>query len=234
MSSKKKKALTASVSLLFVFGIIAFIVFPPTIGLESAQGRPVILYYDFENLPFQSTQFPAIVNATLQHHFNTLMLLVYYDHKPIFNSSMIQQFLKYSEARNLTFVPSYYIESLSDRINVNGLRWVNLDMEKLTPVFQHAFYLKTSVQNVSLISVTSPYGQAEGFVAPIDIVETYSGEFVFWLMQITYLHYSAICSVAIRQVHSQAEYDSEKNYCIHYSQGVMVFDYYNLLKTGLN
>jgi len=74
------------------------------------------------------------------------MLLVYFDHEPIFNFSTIQYFLSYSNSRNLTFVPSYYIESLSDHINVSGIRWINLDMERISPDLRRFFYARTSEQ----------------------------------------------------------------------------------------
>jgi len=74
------------------------------------------------------------------------MLLVYFDHEPIFNFSTIQYFLSHSNSRNLTFVPSYYIESLSDHINVSGIRWINLDMERISPDLRRFFYARTSEQ----------------------------------------------------------------------------------------
>ena len=162
------------------------------------------------------------------------MLLVYVDHKPIFNSSTIQYFLSYSYSRNLTFVRSYYIESLSDNINVSGLRWINLDMERISPDLQRFFYARTLAQGVGKISVTSPYGQPAEFSPSINIAETYAGSPWFWLLQLTYLHYNHICSVGIWLLHSQQEYDSEKGYCLKYSDGVMVFDYYNLIKSGFD
>jgi hypothetical protein len=133
MRSGKKKLLAVSVTFFLFIGIIFFVIFPPSIALDPIQVKPVILYYDFENLPFQPVQFSTIVNTTLAHHFNTLMLLVYYNHKAIFNESTVRQFFQYSKSRNLTFVPSYYIESLADRINVSRLQWINLDMEKFPP-----------------------------------------------------------------------------------------------------
>jgi hypothetical protein len=234
MSPRRKKVLAISVILFLILGIILFIVFPPNIALDSLKTKPVILYYNFENLPFQPAQFPSIVNTTLAHHFNTLMLLVYYNHQAIFNESTLHQFFLYSKSKNLTFVPSYYVDSLADRINVSGYQWINLDLEKLNPNEQRWYYGKMLVQNVPLISVTSPYGQQQEFVTSLNIVESYSDSPWFWLEQLTYLHYSHACSVAVWLLRSQAAYDSQKNYCLRYTAGVMVFDYYNLLKTGFS
>ena len=234
MKARKKKILAVSVTSFLVVGIILFLVFPPDIALDPIQNKPVILYYNFENLPFQPAQFPSIVNTTLAHHFNTLMLLVYYNDEAIFNESIVHHFFEYSKSRSLTFVPSYYISSLADRINISGYQWINLDMEKLNPNNQRLYYGKELLQNIRLISVTSPYGQKQEFVTSLNIVESYSASPWFWLEQLTYLHYSNACAVAVWMLHSQADYDSQKNYCLRYTEGVMVFDYYNLLKTGFN
>jgi len=234
MKARRKKILAVSVTSFLVVGIILFLVFPPDIALDPIQNKPVILYYNFENLPFQPAQFPSIVNTTLAHHFNTLMLLVYYNDEAIFNESIVHHFFEYSKSRSLTFVPSYYISSLADRINISGYQWINLDMEKLNPNNQRLYYGKELLQNIRLISVTSPYGQKQEFVTSLNIVESYSASPWFWLEQLTYLHYSNACAVAVWMLHSQADYDSQKNYCLRYTEGVMVFDYYNLLKTGFN
>lgn len=198
--------------------------------------KPVILYYDYENLPFKnSSQFPTIVANTLRHHFNTLMLLVYYNHEMIFNESTVKYFFSYSRSQGLNFVPSYYVESLGDSFNVSGFRWINLDMERIDSNLQPEFYSRISLESVGAeISVSSPYGQHVVYAPSLNIVETYSTTPRFWFLQLTYWHPGHICSIAPWLVHNEQEYDSEKNFCLKYSDGVMVFDYYNLLKSGLN
>ena len=104
MRPKKKKLLAISVSLFLILGIIIFVIFPPTIALDPIQGKPVILYYNFENLPFPPSEFSAIVNTTLAHHFNTLMLLVYYNHQAIFNRSTVQQFYLYLQIKEASLL----------------------------------------------------------------------------------------------------------------------------------
>ncbi len=162
------------------------------------------------------------------------MLLVYFNHKLIFNQTTIDYFYSYSHSRNLTFVPSYYVESIDDNFNVSGFSWINLDMEKIASKTQPFFYAKVSSQTRGIISVTFPYGQPVEFRPSLDIIETYSGTPWFWFLQLPYSHAGHICSIAPWLVHSQQEYDSEKNYCLKYTDGVMVFDYYNLQRSHLN
>jgi hypothetical protein len=204
--------------------------FPPI----SSPPKPVILYYDYENLPFNVSEFPEIVATTLQHRFNTLMLLVYFNDSLIFNESTIDYFYAYARSQNLTFVPSYYVQSASDSFNVTGFPWINLDMEHLSPSVQSAFYAKIASHKVQTISVTFPHGQRVDFTPSLNIVETYASTPGFWFLQLEYWHSGHICSVAPWLANNQAEYDAEKNYCLKYTDGVMVFDYYNLLKYDLN
>jgi len=233
MQKRRQKLTVIIVTLALVVFIPLLIVLPPVPSIYGSF-KPVILYYDYENLPFNATQFPGIVNSTLQHHFNVLMLVVYFDHKMIFNQSTIEYFYSYSISKNLTFVPSYYIESLTDRFNVSGFPWVNLDLERIAPNRQSFFYTRVEAQSSGMVSVTSPYAQPVYYSPPIDIVETYSSTPWFWFLQLGYWHPGHICSVASWLVKSQQEYDFEKNYCLKYTGGVMVFDYSNLLKSHLN
>jgi len=229
---KGKILVICGVALLVFSSLVILIVFPT---IQSPQEKPVILYYNYENLPFNTSEFPTIVSTTLQHNFNTLMLLVYYDNRMIFNDSTLQYFYSYAKSRNLSFVPSYYVESLGDNINVTEFPRVNLDMERIAPNRQPYYYAKIEDEGSGrTISVTSPYGQPVEFEPSLDIVETYAGTPWFWFLQLGYWHPSHICSIAPFLLYSQQEYDSEKQYCLKYTGGFMVFDYYNLLRSHLN
>jgi hypothetical protein len=229
--ARRKQILALAVILVVLSGL--FIVYPPSFLLTPSQEKPVILYYRYGAPLFQIPQFPSVVNFTLQHGFNTLMMIVFLDHGAKYNMSTLRYFISYAESRGLTFVPSYYINSVSDQINVSGLAWVNLDMERLTPHDQLVFYDEIA-HIVPLVSVTSPYDQPVAFHTPMHIEETYSAPPLFWLSQFGYYHPGKICSVGVFLLYSQQEYDAEKDYCLKYSDGVMVFDYYWLLAHGFS
>jgi hypothetical protein len=231
MSNKKRRLLGIVLVVFLIVGFETFIAFPPSNSNAISKLRPIILYFDYGYPTFQISQFPDIVNFTLQHGFNTLMMVVFKDHKSEFNMSTIKYFISYSKSRGLTYVPSYYIESLADQINVSGLTWVNLDMERMDPTPQSVYYNNVA-KLVPFVSVTSPYGQQIRFHTPLNIVETYSGWPWFWLMQFTYYHPGKICSVGVWLMKSESEYDAQKSYCLKYTGGVMVFDYSNLLRLG--
>jgi hypothetical protein len=237
MSEKKARRVHAKV-IVFVAVIIAasfelFVVFPPSILLTPSYKKPIILYYNGDgHPPLQVSQFPGVVNFTLRHGFNVLMLLVF-NYQPVFNRTTVNYFALYAKSRGLTFVPSYYVRSVGDEINVSGLAWINLDMERLNPSEQVVFYDQVAGV-VPLVSVTTVYGQLVQFHTPMNIIETYAGTPLFWLAQLGYYHPGKLCSVGVWLLHNQQDYDDEKNYCLKYSDGVMVFDYYGLLRSGFN
>jgi hypothetical protein len=212
--------------------LLSQVIFPP--GIFSGAQKPIILYYDYENMPFSPSSFPQIVATTLQYHFNTLMLLVFFNHTMIFNETTLHYFYSYARSRNLTFVPSFYVDSTGDIFDASGFPWINLDMEKISANLQPSYYEKISHEGVREITVTSPYGQRVEYSPSLDIIETYAGTPWFYVLQFGYWHQDHICSVAPWLVRNQFEYNSEFQYCLRYSDGVMVFDYYNLMRSHLN
>jgi hypothetical protein len=198
----------------------------------SSSSKLVILYYNPFNMQVNESQFPAIISYASRNHFNTLMLIVYAYNHPLLNSSEVSFFANYSSNRGITFVPSFYIVSLSDRINTTGFKWINLDMESLTVLRQVFFYEKVS-RNVPLVSVTSMYGQQLLFEPKLNIVETYFNTPLFWFYQLWFPHSGVVCSVSVARARSQIDFDTEFEYCLGHSRGVMVFDYWNMLKSNL-
>lgn len=229
---RRRRIVVAAVAL-FIITFECFNLFLPATVNTPSHKKPIILYYDYGYPPLNIPQFPSVVNYTLGHGFNTLMMLVYLDNQPKFNASTIQYFIAYSKSKGLTFVPSYYIRSTGDQINVSGLTWVNLDMERLDPSQQLSFYNKVA-RVVPFVSVTSPYDPFMEFHSSMTIEETYASSPWFWFAQLGYYHPGKICSVGDWMLHSQMEYNSQRNYCLKYTGGVMVYDYYNLPSLGFN
>ncbi len=208
-----------------MLSIVYVNVFPGNYGIGLvAPHKPVILYFDYLERPFAPGYFPTIVSFASSHGFNTLMIVIYIGHAALFNNSVLLGFYSYALSKNITFVPSFYIESLNDTINIAGFSLVNLDMEKLPQTDQATYYGNIS-RTVPLVSVTMPYSEEPLFYTKMLIVETYASSPLFWVEQIWYPHGGTICSVHVSYTHSKQEYRSEFRYCLKYSDGVMVFDY---------
>jgi hypothetical protein len=218
---------------LFLLAIFYVNVFPGNYGLGITTPKQIILYFNYGELGYKvnASNFPGVVSFAKNHGFTSLMIVIYADHHSRFNNSELQNFYDYAGTQNLTFVPSYYIESMNDSIDVTGFRWVNLDMERLSAAQQLAYYDNVS-QYVSLVSVTQPYGETNLFQTKMLIVETYARLPGFWFEQLWFPHGGTICSVQVRDVRTEGEYQSEFQYCLRYSDGVMVFDYPQLLRAG--
>ncbi len=217
---------------LFFLSILYSNIFPGNFGVGIvSQDKPVILYFDYLEQPFQPSNFSNIVSFASSHGFNTLMIVVYINHKQIFNDTVLQDFYTYARSQNVTFVPSFYIMSSNDSFDARGFNWINLDMERLSSDAQSAFFSSVN-QNFSLVSVTMPYGAIQTFYTKMLIVETYDSLPKFWLDQLLYSHGGTICSVHVRFVHSESDYRQEFQYCFRYSDGGMVFAYPQLEKAG--
>ena len=232
ITKRKSGVLLAIILIAFLIAVLDYeYVFPASFGNDP---KPVILYYNPLNpLKLTPDRFPGVVSYALENHFNTLMLVVYAYNHYIFNDSTIAYYDQYADSHNLTFVPSYYIVSLADKINVSGFKWVNLDMESISTLQERFFYAEIS-RLAPLVSVTSPYGRTLLYNAELNIIETYTGVPYFWFEQIWFDHSNAMCSVNAGYIAKQVNYASEFNYCLRYSEGVMVFDYYNLVKSNFS
>jgi hypothetical protein len=77
-----------------------------------------------------------------------------------------------------------------------------------------------------------PFGEEALFHTEMLIVETYASLPLFWIYQVPFAHAGTICSVQVRYVSSEVQYQLEFQYCLKYSDGVMVFDYPLLLRSG--
>jgi len=228
MKLRQKVALVTV--LIVVFYIVLEAEFTlPVVG--NSKDKPIILYYDTFNLPINTSNFQKVLNFARSNRFNTLMLLVYAYGRALFNQSEISFFSSVAAENNITFVPSYYIVSLENKINTTGYSWVNLDMELLSPRLQSYFYASIS-SDVKLVSVTSPYGQNLPYQPEMNIVETYYDTPAFWFYQLWFDHSSVVCSVSAHSTTSQTAFNAEFNYCFEHSRGIMVFDYWNMIKAN--
>ncbi len=228
---KRRKAIAlVAVAIIAFYILVEAALTLPLVG--DMKDKPVILYYDPFNLPINASSFKTVIDFAISNHFNTLMLIVYAYGQALFNQSEISYFSTFAAKDNITFVPSYYIVSSENRINTTGYSWVNLDMEKLSPKLQRSFYAEVASE-VELVSVTSPYAQKLPYHPEMKIVETYYYKPAFWFYDLWFDHSSVICSVSAHSAPTQTAFNSEFNYCLEHSRGVMVFDYSNMIRANL-
>lgn len=68
--------------ILFSLSILYSNIFPGNFGVGIvSQDRPVTLYFDYLEQSFQPDNFSNVVSFATSHGFNTLMMVVYINHK---------------------------------------------------------------------------------------------------------------------------------------------------------
>jgi hypothetical protein len=87
--------------------------------IEYAQANHSLFNYGELGYTVNSTTYPGVVSFAKSHGFTSLMIVIYADHHSRFNNAVLHSFYTYAKSQNVTFVPSYYIESINDSMSVN-------------------------------------------------------------------------------------------------------------------
>lgn len=196
---------------------------------SQASNKPIILYVNQGNGIVNGTNFGAMVSFAVSQGFNTVFFQIYREGTLLFSQQQLQDFVAMAHSQNLSIFFALYITNASQQIPFavlgSGENGVSLDMSTLG---------LTSQQSM-LASLKSEYG-GETAVTTTDmtsplkpnllVLETYSTSLQF------YIKPGIIGSVGVFETSSKTEYESEFQYALQNSDGVMVFDYAGLLKSG--
>jgi len=199
----------------------------PNQSLSSS--KLVILYINQGNGIVNESNFGAMASFAAIHGFNTVFFQIYREGTLLFNQQQLQAFVAMAHSENLSIFFALYMTNSSQQIPFSvlgaGENGVSLDMSTLSLASQESM----------LASLRSEYG-GETAVTTTDmtsplkpdllILETYSTS------QQSYIKPGIIGSVGVFETSSKAEYQSEFQYSVQNSDGVMVFDYAGLLKSG--
>ena len=196
----------------------------------SPGNKPVILYVNQGNARVDASNYSALVSFAKSDHFNTLFFQVYRSGQLLFNQSELSFFVSSAHLANLSIFFALYfttsLQTLPSSIYTLGENGINLDMSTLTTAEQTNL-LSVLQQNYKggFTAVT-----ALNFTTTLRpnylVLETYSPS------DQTYIHHGIIASVEPLAISSAQMYSSEYQYALNNSDGVMVFDYYGLLRTG--
>jgi hypothetical protein len=198
--------------------------------LTSSSHKPIILYVNQGNALVDESNYSVLVSYAKSHHFNTIFFQIYKSGQLLFNQSELSFFVNSAHLSNLSvFFALYFttsLQSIPTSIYGLGENGINLDMSTLTSSAQKNL-LSTLQQNYKngLIAVTTL-----NFTTTLRpnylILETYSHS------DQSYIHRGIIASVEPLAISNSQSYNTQFQYALNNSDGVMVFDYYGLLKTG--
>ena len=200
-----------------------------TLSLTQSN-KPVILYVDHGNGVVSTADFTALTSFANADGFNTIFFQVYRSGTLLFSVSNLTYFVSSAHAADLKIFFALYFTSPDQLIHASlynlGDDGINLDMSTLSHSSQ-CNLLSTLQQNYKEgQTAVSALIFSTNLRPNLLILETYQSS------DQSFIRHGIIASVEPLALSSKQEYTSQFQYALQNSDGVMVFDYYGLLKTG--
>ncbi|HXW37451.1 MAG TPA: hypothetical protein VEJ36_06095 [Nitrososphaerales archaeon] len=198
-------------------------------GSKTQPPKPVILYVNQGNGAVNGSNFEELVSFAVSHQFNTLFFQVYRSGTLLFDSQQLEVFVNDSHSAGLRIFFALYItnssQTLPSSIFSLGEDGISLDMSALDIGAQQTllsnlmtYYHGTSAVTTS--DMTSP------LKPDLLVLETYGA------IDQQYIRPGVIGSVEVVATANEQDYNTQFLYALQHSDGVMVFDYAGLMKSG--
>jgi len=195
---------------------------------QNSQEKPIILYVNQGNGLVNESNFDTMLSFASSHGFNTIFFQVYRVGVLLFNGTELSYFASQSHARGLKIFFALYFTNASQSVpsTIFGLGedGISLDVSTLGVSTQESLlsdlagcHCKTAATTTDMNSPLQP---------DLLVLETYGPAFQ------QYIRHGIIASVGVFATSNMADYQSQFQYALSNSDGVMVFDYAGLLKSG--
>jgi hypothetical protein len=198
-------------------------------SLSQQTSKPIILYVNQGNGVVNSSNFQALLGTAKSHDFNTIFFQVYRSGILLFTDSSLRGFVSSAHDEGLKLFFALYLTNSSQQIPTSiygdGEDGINLDMSTLSPSAQAGLLATLSSSYAGETAVTST-NFATTLKPDMLILETYGTGYD------QFIHPGIIASVGVFTTTSKQQYDQEFQYALANSDGVMVFDYAGLVKSG--
>lgn len=224
--------------LLLVVGAVACYVYliphlgPGTNNISSSTtgvSKPIILYVNQGNGVVNVTNFNAMADFAVAHGFNTVFFQIYRQGVLLFSQQDLQTFVNHAHLRDLRIFFALWISNSTQQIPslIYGLGedGISLDMSALSLSSQQSLLasLKADYSGETAVTTTD---MSSPLKPDLLVLETYLRGLK------SFIGPGIIGSVEVVETTSQADYQSQFEYALNNSDGVMVFDYAGLLKSG--
>lgn len=191
--------------------------------------KPIILYVNQGNGVVNGSNFGKLLETATSHGFDTIFFQVYRSGTLLFTDSSLGQFVASAHDQGLKIFFALYMtdptQKIPSSIYSDGEDGINLDMSALTPSAQAGLLADLSSSYSGKTAVT-----ATDFTTTLKpdllILETYGAGYD------QYIRPGIIASVGVFTTSSKQQYNEEFQYALTNSDGVMVFDYAGLVKSG--
>jgi hypothetical protein len=191
--------------------------------------KPIILYVNQGNGIVNGSNFRTMTSYATSHGFNTIFFQAYRQSNLLFSPPQLTSFVNESHSAGLRIFFALYITDSSQALptSIYGLSedGISLDMSTLPVSGQQAFLASLQGSYHGQIAVTTT-DMSSPLKPDLLILETYGTG----LQQ--YVRRGTIASVGVFTTTSKQDYESQFQYALQNSDGVMVFDYAGLLKSG--
>jgi len=225
-------AIIAVAALVFLHGSIAnssITSSAVTSGFSNPSNKPAILYVNQGNALVDQSNFTALLSFAKSQHFNTIFFQVYRSGQLLFNQANLTYFVEAAHLDNLSIFFALYFTASSQQIPNSiyrlGENGISLDMSTLTDTAQSQLLATLKLDFTSGTTAVTSTNLTTTLDPDLLVLETYNFQ-----PDESYIHSGIVASVEPLSLYSTQEYQGEVNYALANSSGVMVFDYYGLLK----
>jgi hypothetical protein len=211
-----------------VIGLLALVLFLYFYSQGSGP-KPVILYVNQGNGVVDESNFGQMLSFASAHGFNTIFFQVYRQGTLLFTRSELSWFVNQTHVQGLTIFFALYFtnstQTIPNTIVGLGQNGISLDMPTLSIATQESLLANVAAScscetAVTTTDMTSP------LKPDLLVLETYEPSTQQYIRQ------GIIGSVGVFATVSKEDYQSQFQYAFNNSDGVMVFDYAGLLKSG--
>ena len=209
-------------------GILALVALA-FISSRPDQTKPIILYVNQGNGAVGRSNFVPLLDFAGSHGFNTVFFQVYRQGVLLFNAGDLTYFVNETQGHGLKIFFALYITNSSQGIPASifglGEDGISLDVSTLGLGTQQSILgsLQASYHGETAVTTTD---MASPLKPDLLILETYG------LGAQQYIRHGTVASVGVFATTSKEDYQSQFQYALDNSDGVMVFDYAGLLKSG--
>jgi hypothetical protein len=214
--------------------ILGIVLLAGYIWYEAAQRvnqKPIILYVNQGNGVVNGTKFGALLTFASSHEFNTIFFQVYREGRLLFSPVTLGSFVNQTHEAGLKIFFALYITSASQSLPSSVFQLhedgISLDMPVVSvdTATQESFLSELKSGYIGTVAITT--SDMNSPLRPdLLVLETYTRDTQ------QFIRNGIVGSVGVFATSSKEDYQSQFNYALSNSDGVMVFDYYGLAKAG--
>ncbi len=199
-------------------------------GNPNPSQKPIILYINQGNGVVNGTGFGKMLSFASEHGFNTIFFQAYRQGKLLDSPAILSSFVNQTHDAGLKIFFALYITNASQALptSIFGLHedGVSLDMTALNSTAQERKLSALKSGFSGETAVTMPPNPGTTLTPDLLIFETYLPNLK------SYIKPGIVASVLVSETSDLQDYQSQFQYALQNSDGVMVFDYAGLLRAG--